>query len=110
MADIGIHRGGAVKQERVKAQKDKKKAKKVVTKVTVANVDGSAAAGKVTARLKKGKKNVGKAVTVKLNKKGVKKVVFKKANLKKGKYKIVLKYKGSDASKKSNKKVNFKVK
>lgn len=28
MADIGIHRGGAVKQERVKAQKDKKKAKK----------------------------------------------------------------------------------
>lgn len=89
--------------------KYKKKAKKVVTKVQVANEDDTAASGDVKVILKKGKKKVGKAQTVTLNKKGKKKVVFKKV-AGKGKYTLIAKYKGSDESKKSMTKVKFKIK
>lgn len=86
--------------------KYKKKAKKVVAKVQVTNADGTAAAGDVQAVLKQGKKKV--KTKVALNKKGKKKIVFTKV-AKKGKYTLVLKYKGSDSSTKSKRTVKFRV-
>ncbi|WP_181312805.1 DUF6801 domain-containing protein [Nocardioides campestrisoli] len=86
--------------------KYKKKAKKAVVKVAVANADGTAAAGKVKVVMKKGKKKATSTVT--LNAKGKGKAAFKK--IAPGKYKLTVKYTGSDASKKSQKKSNVKIK
>lgn len=83
-----------------------KKAKKATATVKVVNADKSAAKGKVKVTLKKGKKTVGNK-TVSLNKKGQAKAVFKK--LKKGKYTLVAQYQGTKESKKSQKKVTFRV-
>ncbi|WP_185995834.1 hypothetical protein [Nocardioides campestrisoli] len=84
----------------------KKKAKKAVVKVSVANADGTAAAGDVKVVMKKGKKKFKSTVT--LNAKGKGKAAFKKVAP--GKYKLTVKYTGSDASKKSQKKSNVKIK
>lgn len=98
--------------EEVTVQATKTTAKVKVTKkkakatVKVANADKSAAKGKVKLTLKKGKKVVAKK-TVKLNKKGKKAVTFKK--LKKGKYSLLAQYQGNATSKKSKKKVTFRV-
>lgn len=73
--------------------------------VKVVNADKSAAKGKVKLTLKKGKKVVAKK-TVTL-KKGQKVVTFKK--LAKGKYSLLAQYQGDAASKKSKKKVTFRV-
>lgn len=83
-----------------------KKAKKATATVKVVNADKSAATGKVKLTLKKGKKKAG-TKTVALNKKGQAKAVFKK--LKKGKYTLVAQYQGNAGSKKSQKKVTFRV-
>ncbi|WP_110182547.1 hypothetical protein [Nocardioides solisilvae] len=86
--------------------KYKKKQAKLVAKVEVLNEDGSAAAGDVKMVLKKGKKKAKASVT--LNKKGKGKNAFTKVAP--GKYKLVVKYKGSETSKKSKETLTVKVK
>ena len=95
---------------KAKAPKSAKHGATVNVKGKVSNdyskTGGAPVTGKVT--VLDGKKKVGKA-KVTLNKKGKKKVVFKKV-AGKGKYTLVAKYKGSDESKKSMTKVKFKIK
>lgn len=98
----------SVKKSNIKVKANyKKKAKRVVTNVTVRSA-GKPAKGKVRVVLKKGKKNVAKPRLVKLNKKGKKKLVFKKVRAK-GKYRVIVNYRGNKNTKKSKKVVKFRV-